>query len=170
MAEGKAFEFRLETLLNYRKRLLDLRAQQLAEAHRAVNAAAARCEQLHVERTASREAISKPDADGRLDVDASRALDWHIQYLAQAISRQEDEVERLADETEARRVDAVDASKRKKVVERLRIRDLAAFLDDLARDERKFLDEVGAVRAARSRSANPGGYSDGVQHGGAVIQ
>ena len=170
MPEGKAFGFRLETVLSYRKRQLDLRAQALAEAQRVCNAARSRREQLYGERTMCRCAISTPDAGGRLDVDMSRSLNRYIQHLAEAITRQEAELEQLNEESEARRVETVEASKRKKVVERLRQRDFAKFLDELADDERKFLDEVGSVRAAaRGSNFRAGGQSGGV-HPGTVIQ
>ena len=161
MPEGKAFEFRLETLLSYRKRQLDLHAQALAEAQRVCNGAHARRGRLFGERAVCRRAISTPDDAGRLDVDASRSLNRYIQHLAEAITSQEVEIERLNEETETRRVEAVEASKRKKVVERLRQRDMEKFFDGLADDERKFLDEVGSVRAAtRGRSARTGGQGD----------
>ncbi len=110
-----------------------------------------------------RRTISTPDAAGRLDVDVSRSLNRHIQYLGEAITRQEAELERLKEESEARRVETVEASKRKKVVERLRQRDFEKFLDELADDERKFLDEVGSVRAAaHGSSVRVGSQSGGV--------
>ena len=163
MPEGKAFEFRLETLLSYRKRQLDLCAQALAEAQRVCNDARLRREQLCGERTMCRRAISTPDTAGRLNVDASRSLNRHIQHLAEAITRQDAELERLNGESEARRVETVEASKRKKVVERLRQRDFKNFLGELADHERKFLDEVGSVRAAaHGSSVRVGSQSGGV--------
>jgi len=167
--DGKAFEFRLEALLGYRKRQLDLRAQELAEAQRAVNAARARRERLRGERAMCRESVSMADDDGRLDADASRQLDRYIRYLAEAIAGQEAELEQLYGETNARRVEAVEASKRKKVVERLRERDLAEFLDGIADDERKFLDEIGTVRAARGRSSGIAGR-ESLRHSAMVVQ
>jgi len=170
MPEGKAFEFRLATLLSYRKRQLDLRAQALAQAQRAANAAEMRRERLFGERAACRWAISTPDDAGRLDVETSRSLNRYIQHLAETITRQETELERLNEETEARRVETIEASKRKKVVERLRQRDMEKFFDGLADDERKFLDEVGSVQAAaRGRSARASGQGGSVQPN-AVIQ
>jgi len=169
VADSKGFEFRLETLLSYRSRILELRAQELAEAQRAVNAAETLCDRLRNEQTVCWRSISAPDRNGRLDVDLSKAMNRYLDYLAEAITRQTAEIGRLKEETETCRLEAVEASKRKKVVERLRERDMEEFLDGLADDERKFLDEVGSVRAAsqgRNARSGPGGS---IQRG-AVIQ
>jgi len=170
LQEGKAFEFRLETLLSYRKRQLDLHAQALAQAQRAANAAEMRRERLFGERAVCRRAISTPDDAGRLDVETSRSMNRYIQHLAEAITRQETDLERLNEETEARRVEAVEASKRKKVVERLRQRDMEKFFAALADNERKFLDEVGSVRAAARRHGVRAGDESGSAAPGGMIQ
>lgn len=154
MPQGRTFKFRLEAVGNYRKRILDMREQALAKAYRVVSAARERREHLCGTRVACREAISAADPDGRLDANDLRDMDARISYLGGAIRRQCGVVAHHETEAEDRRLEVVDASKRKEVVERLRERHYAKFMGELAIEDRKFLDEVGSVRSARSRNAN----------------
>lgn len=154
MPRGRSFRFRLEALSSYRKRLLDMREQSLAEARRVLSDALERRKHLHGERIACWEAISAAGPDGRLDADDLKDMDARIRYLGGAIDRQCAVVGHRETEVEDRRLEVVDASKRKKIVERLRERDYAEFMDELTVEDRKLLDEVGSVRAARARNAN----------------
>ena len=154
MAQGRSFKFRLESVRNYRHRLLDMSEQALGEANRELCSAQDRLAYLCAERAACRRAVSESGPAGRLDVDDVKDLDLRIRYLGDAIERQRDEVRRRELDVETKRLDVIEASKRKEVVERLRERDYSEFLGEMAYAERKFLDEVGSVRAARSRSGD----------------
>jgi flagellar FliJ protein len=154
MSQGGSFKFRLEALLNYRKRVLDMCEQGLGEARRLLRAAEDWCVYLRGERDACRQAISVAGPDGRLDVDDANDMDLRIQYLGGAIDRQQEVLWDCETQVEARRIDVVDASKRRKVVERLREHAHADFMGELTIEERKFFDEVGSVRAARARNEN----------------
>lgn len=160
MARGRTFKFRLEALGNYRQRLLDLCEQALAEAHRVVSDARKQHECLYVERIACREAITAAGPDGRLNADDMKDMDERIRFLGYAIARQRTVVRHRERDVEDRRLEVVDASKKRKTVERLRERDYARFVDELNCEERRFLDEVGSIKAARAGNANIDGAAD----------
>ncbi len=143
----RRFKFRYEALLLYRKRILDRLAQDLAELQREIRAEdSRRAELVQLERLCIQD--FSENCHGDLDVFSLRDYQAYMVRLRGIVEKLTARIVELRDGEEAKRVEVVEASKRKKTVERLRERDKADFEKLLTEKERKFLDEVGNVRAA----------------------
>ena len=83
-------------------------------------------------------------------VDPERVIMYHnyLNLLSARVERVGEEIRRLDGEVRAKVEEVVAASKERKIVEKIRERDLLTFRKFVADTERKILDEVGANRAS----------------------
>ena len=146
MAIGR-FRFRYDALLLYRKRTLDRLAQELAGLQRELRAEDARRAELEqLERLCIQDFAEH--REGELDVFCLRDYQAYMVRLRRIVEALTARIVALREFEDAKRDEVVEASKRKKIVERLKERDKANFEKLLTEKERKFLDEIGNVRAA----------------------
>ena len=87
-------------------------------------------------------------------VDPERVIMYHnyLNLLSGRMQKVGAEIARLNNEVRDKTNEVIAASKGKKIVERIRERDMIAFNKLLADTERKVLDEVGANRASAVRA------------------
>ncbi len=149
------FRFRLERVLQHRRREADARAQDLAHAQAALQAAEAARAALADELQDSRSAAAAA-RQGRLDPAVlARLADWH-EELESLLAGAAGVVETRLQAVAAARRSLQEAWRRCEVLERLETRQRAEWQAAENRRERLQLDEIGAIRAALSRrSATP---------------
>ncbi len=153
------FRFRLEKVLQQRRREVEARSREVA-ATRAVHARllaahdqAARDLQRH------REAAASARTAGALDAAAlMRAGAW-LDVRQVELVRLGEQVARAAAEVEAAQERLTAAWRDREVLERLRQRQHREWREEQARRERRALDEIGSIRAALAASSRIGGES-----------
>lgn len=145
-----AFRFRLEKVLRYRHRLVDLRSRDVAEAELVLAGIQDRCENLRRRLAAVNDparAGEAVDVRGRLELAA-----WYDRQ-EKALAALEEERRAAAQNVERYRAELSDAWRDREVLERLRQRRREEWLKDQERRERAELDEIGQQRSGRARTA-----------------
>ena len=149
----RAFKFRFAALLKHRKRVFDRLSLELAELQRDVLERQVELRELDRRRSAC---VADLAARVAGKVDPERIIMYHsyLNLLSARMDRVEEEITRLDGEVRNKVDQVIAASKNKKIVERIRERDMLTFIKFLADTERKMLDEVGANRASTANASS----------------
>jgi flagellar protein FliJ len=149
MLRRKPFQY--ETLLRVRQRREDLRAQALADARRNAGRARAQRNRLYQEQ---QEALCRAGEHARNHFDAGdvRLYYQYERHLAMLGDRKDAEIRELEAAAEEKRKELEAATRERRIMERLRERQNAAYAKYLRQEENKLLDEIAVTCIAR----NPG--------------
>ncbi len=142
-----AFKFRFAALLKYRKRIFDRLSLELAELQRHLLERQEELRELERRRSACTADLAARVA-GKVDPERIVMYHSYLNLLSTRMERVGEEIMRLDGEVRAKADRVIAASKDKKIVEKIRERDMLTFSKFLAETERKVLDEVGANRAS----------------------
>jgi len=142
----------LETLLRVRRQQENVRAQELAAAHRAVESAAATRADLVAEQ---RRLLSEAGnvAKSHLDADALRRYYAHERHVARLIDSKDADIRALSDAVSERRETLIEAAKKREMIERLHARRWADYRAAVQKAEQRLLDEVAVNLSALARGA-----------------
>jgi flagellar FliJ protein len=150
------FRFKLQPVLDLRKRIQDERQRELARKRTELAEAEAVLAALEADRQAQREALMR---DHRaFDVDALRATYAHLAYLDRAIEDQRVRVAACIDEVERAQAKLVAANTDRKVLETLRTRRYEAFSTDAEQHEQRETDDQNARRYGRAQTNGSNGH------------
>lgn len=140
------FRFRLDKLLKLRERTRQARELALGQAQQAVRILDEQLAQVVDAKAANRDAARQSLKPGALEVD--RLLDAHrYELLLSAQERQiEQQKQRIQEEVERRRQALLEADRQVKVLEKLREKQHAAFVQEELRRETNELDELAQRR------------------------
>jgi flagellar FliJ protein len=138
----KRFTFRLEGVLEYRKLLEDTKKKQFLFAKRA------RLEQeQHLTNLLALEEIEKKKLRelGKNEVDMAklRLQAGYIAHISRWINNSKQELQKLQKIEEERKQEMIEATRRLKVLERLKEYQYKRYMYELGRVEQKVLDEIG---------------------------
>ena len=141
---------RYATLLRVRKRVEELKANALASAQRDELVAHTRLSEIEHER---RDALGRASQLAREPNRVSLIPDLihYERHLGQVARNQSAEIEKLADEVEARRGELHEAVTQRRKVDRLMERARDSFRDWLKIQDQRATDEAATVRAARTQ-------------------
>jgi len=152
------FTFRFETVLSARRNAEDIFQKELAEARRA----------LVVEQTALRELRGNRHRCMR-ELHRIQQLGFHasdVHLYEPYLARLEREIDRQKKRTASaerkmiqKRSALIDAVKKRKMLEKLKDKDLRAHSNAIALSERKFMDDVAALIFSKS-STHGGGFGE----------
>ena len=143
--------FRYETLLRIRKRQEDVKASALAVARRNVYNAEEQRIRLAEEQRITLER-AKDLARDEFDASDIRRYYQYERHLAQLAVAKDAEIRSLNTVAESRRAELEDATKRKRIVEKLKERQNAAFAKHVLKQEQRLTDEVATNYAAMGAS------------------
>jgi flagellar FliJ protein len=138
------FRFRLETVLKLRKQEQETHRRAVAEAIRAVGQAEERVGQLSQELKSAFDQRRETQRVSRIDVSSLRGHQIYQGWLQRRILESGIELGERQRMLAERRARLADASKRLKVIEKLRERQLARHELKLRREEQAGQDEIGA--------------------------
>jgi flagellar FliJ protein len=146
----KKFEFRLQPVLRLRDQAERVKQREFAEAVNEVR----RCEGeiLHVLSEIDDSHESLRHAEMRV-IDPWQLI-FHRRYLnhlEKQLHRLRGELQALSKKAEARRLELVEASKKKKSLEKLKERRRDEYMYEAGREEQKMFDEIGGVFRQRAR-------------------
>lgn len=148
----KAFKFRLDPVLEQRKRVEEEKQQRLAERERELQIAVDELARLDGEYR--RFAVRLRDEHARLAGDELRLHYAHLQYLDRRIVAQHGVVAKRREAVDHARAELLEAAKERKAMERLKERRLEEYRAENARLEQRDLDD-----ANNRRFSNAGGRS-----------
>lgn len=144
---------RYERLLRLRRQQEERKAQELMAARRRVEAA--------IERRAAllrqQEIVLQSAGIGQGRIDAGRVRDLYeyAGHLARVVLQQDVRIGELRETEEAHRRELEHETKQRRMMERLSARARTVWAAELARAERKQMDETAAIRAARVIQNSP---------------
>jgi flagellar FliJ protein len=144
----KRFEFKLQSLLNYKKHLEEMARQEMARAAADVNACEQRIRELGEERENAVTSIEKLVEDG-VDAQAFKMYHGFVAALEQSITEEWQRKVALDKVLDEKRSVLKQRTIDKKAMERLRERRADEFMKEMLREEQKGLDEIAALKTAR---------------------
>jgi len=151
---ARPFQFRLQKVLDYRVHIEDKLKAELAEL-KAIR------DFLLAEREEAREkqsAMLTRMAESEFDVTALQLMRLYIERLDREIARKNREIAETEKRIELKRTEVVEASRDRKVMERLRESQERSYRREQLRVEQKMLDELG-TNAFHRQAANGTGES-----------
>ena len=151
---ARKFAFALQPVLDHRKRIEDERKQTMALRQRALDEAKAELRRLDDE--FRRHASDLRARHRQLDVEELRVHYAHLQYLDRSILAQRGVVAERQGAADRARKELVEASKSRKVVDKLKERKRAVFVAEELRIEQLELDDGNARRHGRAARQSGG--------------
>jgi flagellar FliJ protein len=147
---SRRFEFRLERVLEYRRRVEEQAQAELG-----------RLEMARAQAEGERRALDRRRAEaqeqhrelhrGELDLIGENLQRLFIRELDRRVAAKLDEIRRLAESIEGQRAEVVRTARDRRVMEQLRERAYARYLEEQMRLEQRFLDEIGTQAFVRER-------------------
>lgn len=150
----KKFAFSLQPVLDHRKRIEDEKQQTVAIRSRAHEDAKAELQRLNDEFRACSAELR--DRHRQLTIEDLRLHYAHLQYLDRAIEAQAGLVAERRAALDRARNDLIEASKDRKVVDKLKDRRRVAYVAEEMRVEQIELDDGNARRHARAQRQSGG--------------
>jgi flagellar FliJ protein len=140
---AKAFEFRLEKLLEVRRAKEEAAQRELARARQAVEVRNAVILGLMDREDDAKSDLRALQQAGAVDLERLRMSADFVVAVERQLRREYDALQRLVQVEMEKRESLTQARKDLRVLERHREQELRLYRQDLDRQERKFLDEIG---------------------------
>ena len=139
------FQFDLETVLNYRLQIEEQCQLSLAEAAKSLQVAMDVLEGLRKEKNdLIRHLVRMQENALTSDVIARHFI--FIEFLKSKEEKQEAIIINMREEVSAKRQDLLEAVKKRKVMDTLRHKKMAAYISEMAAKERKELDDFTVIK------------------------
>lgn len=153
----RKFVFRLESIRRLRAGVEREKRREFAAAAAAYNRERHELVRLEREAEEKRGALRK-ELDGPCRLEKLRNMENYLLRLQETVVAQRQRTEEAWHFMEVKRRELVEASRERKVMDKLRERQLEEYLYELAREEQSFLDEVAGGRfVARAQGAEEAG-------------
>jgi flagellar FliJ protein len=143
------FNFRLQSVLNYRKQLEEKVASEFADTRRRFDCEKEILKKLEKERLNSVSRLNSMEG-AKLCVADISAYFLYINYIKHKEKYHEEVISRIARESEEKRLELINAIKKRKILEMVREKKLEEYRIYLVNKERKELDEMGTSGYARN--------------------
>jgi flagellar FliJ protein len=151
------FRFRLQPVLEHRRRLEELAQIELAQAQAVQQREEAALQSLHERARLAVDRLEQQRLAGPLDIEVLLLGMRYLDVLKGQADRQQQVVERLREQAEAKRQALIGSMQQRKVLEQLRERQRNAFLLEQRRQEARQVDELVVMRHGRAaRHASQG--------------
>ncbi|MGE3540099.1 MAG: flagellar export protein FliJ [Candidatus Tectimicrobiota bacterium] len=144
------YQFRLQRVLEYRRRCEEDRQQALRQAQLLHNNELARLEELRLAAQAQAEALHDTPGTG-FSSDEWRAWQRHYARLAQEVEGQQEVVTRTTERVVAQRQQLLVARQETKVIEKLDEQARQRYRAELAQRDNQLLDELALTRSRHVR-------------------
>ncbi|MCL6589571.1 MAG: flagellar export protein FliJ [Firmicutes bacterium] len=146
----KKFKFKLETVLKVKSRVEELRQKELKEAEVRREQARRQLAQRQEEMAAT---VANYREQFQANIDLYKANDYHrfIKWLSKQIELATQHLEQCEQEVHRRRLKLMEATREKKVLEKLKEKAYEEYKAEELREEIKFLDELGTSQFFRQK-------------------
>lgn len=144
------FHFKLQPVLDYKKQAEEKLLSELAKIKRRLDSEVNKLKKIHEERRREINDLEKMGNSSSLNpADASLCSD-RIVYLAHCGKRQKSVIGAIEQEHEIKRKELVEAVKKRKILDIIRVKRLKEYNSEISRKEVKSLDELGGMQHNRS--------------------
>lgn len=148
MAE-KAFKFRLQAVLDYKQELEDREKEKLAKILAELRQAIEYKRQLEEMRAQAREELKEKQRAGEVDINLLQFYTHYLKKLDKDIVQAALEVEKIKAREREQRQALLRAAIERRTYERLKEKHKEVFDAEMAEIERKLIDELATIKAAR---------------------
>ena len=135
------FKFRLESLLNYRKFIEDKLQRELNEFKRLLEEEREKMKAYKDKRKLILDKLKEKECEDLSITELTVCISF-IEILSEDIEQQKKMLKEMEDKLEQKRQDLIEAQKKKKMLEKLKLKQWKFYLHDLNKKEEKFLSEV----------------------------
>jgi len=135
------FKFRLESLLNYRKFIEDKLQRELNEFKRLLEEEREKMKAYKDKRKLILDKLKEKECEDLSITELTVCISF-IEILSEDIEQQKKMLKEMEDKLEQKRQDLNEAQKKKKMLEKLKLKQWKVYLHDLNKKEEKFLSEV----------------------------
>jgi len=142
----KKFTFSLQPLLDYRKRYEDRLKKELAEIKKEEKRQKKIIEQLHKKRIKCEEELRKRRISGEIEIASLLIYQFYLDKLSLQIEEETKKMEEIFLKIKNKQTQIIEASKNKKVLEKLKEKRWLKFIDDVEKDEQRFIDEIALTK------------------------
>ena len=147
----KRFQFRLQSLLNYKKHLEEVARQEMAKAVTRVNICEERIQALVKERLNMKDTLEKRVEQG-MGSGEFKQYHGYLTVIEQMVVSHRRTKERLEKELEEKRSMLAKRTIDKRAMERLREKKADEYSREMLKEEQKMVDEVASLKRARELS------------------
>lgn len=144
------FRFRLQPVLEHRRRLEELAQIELAQAQAVQQREETALQSLHERARLAVDQLEQQRLAGPLDIEVLLLGMRYLDVLKGQADRQQQVVERLREQAEAKRQALIGSMQQRKVLEQLREHQRNAFLLEQRRQEARQVDELVVMRHGRA--------------------
>jgi flagellar FliJ protein len=155
--------FRLESVLQYRAQLVEMRQQELAVLQSRLEDELARLARLHQQTESLAAQIRARQNKGALDCEGLRSSLGAFGRAAQRVVEQMASVAQIEQQTAAKRLELSGAMQDKQVLEKLKERQLAEEQQATIRQEAEVLNEMAVLRFHRAKQEGGASPEDKVK-------
>jgi flagellar protein FliJ len=155
----RKFKFNLQRVLDYRETIEDKLLGELAAARAQHDREIEKLTEVTRARDQFRRRMRRQLTSG--DPDEIKRAYFYLNDLVKRVQSQEMAVSQAEEFKNLKTTEVVEASKDRKVLERLRDYKLVEYTSDLHSQEQKFLDDLATIRSNRSKagSVSEGGHA-----------
>ncbi len=154
---AKVFRFRLDRVLEIRRVHEEMKKKELAQVRKAVSSQQGDILQLLMKLDQGK-GVSRDLRRSSIDMTFLRMQEQYVNGLMRGIQKSYQVLQGHVLEENKKKAELSEASKKVRVLERLREKKKAEYMVDLGREEQKFLDEV-AQNIERSKMQRGGAVS-----------
>lgn len=148
---AKKFKFRLQSVLEYREFLENMRKMELAEKQQQYQKEKDRGDFLRKRRIEYHEAMRKEIGKEELQIPMLSSYQNYLVVIETQIIVQDDKTAKSLVEVKKKQEILMEARRQKEVIVRLKEKAFEEYKYELAQDEQKVLDEVANVRFMRMK-------------------
>ena len=142
------YRFKLEALLSHRRHQEEACQKELAQARRRLTDEREKLERKKKEKQESLEKMQVKKKESKTVSDIMLYMNY-IQQLSKDIEDQAMHVHKTAKLVDQKRHELVSIMQKHKTLKNLKYKEQQAYQQKLMQDERKFMDELAAIRHAR---------------------
>jgi len=145
----KKFKFKLEPVLMQRKHREDIKKKELAEVFRELKNAEDFLLAVKNDFNRTQASTMREESLKRIDIEKILLYESYMIYLRRLIEETLIRIEGIKKKLAKKRIEYIEATKAKRVIEKLREKQYYNYMKDMEIKEQKFIDEMGIVRHKR---------------------
>lgn len=159
----KTFKFRLQTILDYKQDLEDKEKEKLAKILAELEQAIIYKKQLEQKRVQAKIEMKEKQKAGGVDVDTLRFYTNYLKKLDNDIIQATLNIETIKMKEKKQREALLKAAQERKTYEKLKEKHKEEFEAEEAEKERKLIDELATIKAARKNLAEKEAEEEGIE-------
>lgn len=158
-----AFKFNLQRVLDIRDAQERIRKNELALERKKEQEILQRIEQLHQEQTDSYRSGASVMSSGQADIRIFLSYQRYMEYIERTISKTREMLEEQKKAVELSRQMLIEASRKKKLLEKIKEKRWQAFKKVEAAAEQMIIDEIGGTQYIPPQAQDPGMEAGGMR-------